>query len=83
MASRSAECYRSRAKDCCRKAVIAEDIDQRTHWLEAAARWVSLARQEGILLPAQTKAVQGRWPGRNRCPQSYRHDYGRRPAGLE
>jgi predicted dienelactone hydrolase len=57
MASSSAECYRSRAKDCCRKAVIAEDIDQRTHWLEAAARWVSLARQEGILLPAQTKAA--------------------------
>ena len=57
MASRSAECYRSRAKDCCRKAVIAEDIDQRTHSLEAAARWVSLARQEGILLAAQTKAA--------------------------
>jgi len=51
MASSSAECYRSR------KAVIAEDIDQRNHWLEAAARWISLARQEGILLPAQTKAA--------------------------
>ena len=28
--------YRRRAKDCCRKAVILEDIDQRSHWLEAA-----------------------------------------------
>ena len=48
MASSSAEYYRGCAKDCCRKAVIAEDIDQRTYWLEAAARWVSLARQEGF-----------------------------------
>ena len=57
MMSTNARDYRRRAKDCCRKAVIAEDIDQRTHSLEAAARWVSLARQEGILLPAQTKAA--------------------------
>jgi hypothetical protein len=55
MASSSAEYYRGCAKDCCRKAVIAEGVDQRTHWLEAAARWVSLARQEGFLLPAQKK----------------------------
>jgi len=34
-----------------------EDVDQRTHWLEAAARWVSLARHEGFLLPAQDKAA--------------------------
>ena len=39
--------YRRRAKDCCRKAVILENIDQRSHWLEAAARWYSLAREEG------------------------------------
>jgi len=49
--------YRGRAKDCCRRAVIAEDVDQRSRWLEAAARWVSLARKEGILLSAQTKAA--------------------------
>ena len=57
MASSSAEYYRGRAKDCCRRAVITEDVDQRTHWLEAAARWVSLARHEGFLLPAQDKAA--------------------------
>jgi hypothetical protein len=51
MTSSSAEYYRGRAKDCCRRAVIAEDVDQRSHWLEAASRWVSLARQAGILLP--------------------------------
>jgi hypothetical protein len=62
MASSSAEYYRSCAKDCCRKAVIAEGVDQRTHWLEAAARWVSLARQEGFLLPAQKKAVASNDP---------------------
>ena len=56
MESSSADYYRGRAKDCCRRAVIAEDVDQRTHWLEAAARWVSLAHQEGVLLPAQTKS---------------------------
>jgi hypothetical protein len=47
MPSSNAECYRNRAKDCCRKAVIAEDVDQRSHWLEAAARWFSLAREQG------------------------------------
>jgi hypothetical protein len=57
MASSSAEYYRGRAKDCCRRAVITEDVDQRTHWKEAAARWVSLARHEGFLLPAQDKAA--------------------------
>jgi hypothetical protein len=62
MASSSAEYYRGCAKDCCRKAVIAEGVDQRTHWLEAAARWVSLARQEGFLLPAQKKAVASNDP---------------------
>ena len=62
MASSSAEYYRGCVKDCCRKAVIAEDVDRRTHWLEAAVRWVSLARHEGILLPAQTKAAPSNDP---------------------
>ena len=64
MASSSAEYYRGCAKDCCRKAVIAEGVDQSTHWLEAAARWVSLARQEGILLPAQAKAAPSNDPAK-------------------
>ena len=42
----NSECYRNRAVDCCRKAVIAEDVDQRSHWLEAAARWSLLAREQ-------------------------------------
>jgi hypothetical protein len=63
MESSSADYYRGRAKDCCRRAVIAEDVDQRTHWLEAAARWVSLAHQEGVLLPAQTKSRTGETEG--------------------
>ena len=46
MSSSNSECYRNRAVDCCRKAVIAEDVDQRSHWLEAAARWSSLAREQ-------------------------------------
>jgi hypothetical protein len=58
MASSRAEYFRGRAKDCCHSAIIAEDIERRLHWLEAAARWVSLARREGILLPAQTKAAR-------------------------
>ena len=33
---------------------MSEDVDQRTHWLEAAVRWLSLAREEGVLLPKQT-----------------------------
>jgi hypothetical protein len=48
------EYYRGSAEDCCRKAVMAEDVDRRSHWLEAAARWVSLARQEGVLLPRKS-----------------------------
>jgi hypothetical protein len=47
--------YRRRAKDCCRKAVIVEDIDQRSHWLEAAARWYSLARE----MPVRTSKTLG------------------------
>jgi hypothetical protein len=41
--------YRKRVADCCLRAVINEDVGQRSHWLEAAARWLSLAREEGIL----------------------------------
>ena len=44
--SGGSECYRNRALDCCRKAVIAEDVDQRSHWLEAAVRWSSAAREQ-------------------------------------
>ena len=51
MSLSKAEYYRGRAEDCCRNATIAEDVERRLHWLEAAARWVSLARQEGALLP--------------------------------
>jgi hypothetical protein len=53
MLASKAEYYRARAEDCCRKATIAEDGDRRLHWLEAAARWVSFARQEGVVLPSR------------------------------
>ena len=62
MSPNKAEYFRGRAKDCCRRAVIAEDVDQRTHRLEAAARWVSVARQEGFLPLAQTKAAHSSDP---------------------
>ena len=55
MMSTNARDYRRRAKDCCRKAVIVEDIDQRSHWLEAAARWYSLARE----MPVRTSKTLG------------------------
>ena len=54
MSSSDAEYYRGQAEDCCRKAILAEELDQRTHWLEAAARWLSLGRQEGALPRRQT-----------------------------
>ena len=57
MASSSAEYYRGCAEDCCRNAIIAEDVERRLHWLEAAARWVSLARQEGALLPIKVDGI--------------------------
>jgi integrase len=37
------EYYRGRAEDCCRDAITAESPDRRLHWLEAAARWLTLA----------------------------------------
>lgn len=42
--------YRVRAEECCLNAVRAENHSRRIHWLEAAARWVSLGRQEGAVL---------------------------------
>jgi len=38
--------YRVCAEECCLNAVKVEDNGRRIHWLEAAARWVSLGRQE-------------------------------------
>jgi hypothetical protein len=49
--SRKPNHYRARAEECCLKAILAEDVEQRTHWLEAAARWLSLGRQEDALPP--------------------------------
>jgi hypothetical protein len=46
MSSSNAERYLKPAEDCCRRAVIAEDVEQCSHWLEAAARWFSLAREQ-------------------------------------
>jgi hypothetical protein len=54
--------YRGRAEDCCRNAIIAEDIERRLHWLEAASRWVSLARQEGVLPPKVARRADIPWP---------------------
>jgi hypothetical protein len=47
--SRKADHYRGQAKECCLNAVLADDIDLRTHWLEAAERWLTFGRQEGVL----------------------------------
>ena len=58
MASSSAEWYRGRAEDCCRNAIIAEDELRRLHWLEAAARWIRLAREEGVLPLRQISAAE-------------------------
>jgi hypothetical protein len=49
--SPSKEYYRVRAEECCRMAVLVSQIDKRIHWLEAAARWLSLGRELGVLLP--------------------------------
>jgi hypothetical protein len=51
----SPEYYRQRAEDCCRNAIIAEDELRRLHWLEAAARWIRLAREDGVLPLRQTR----------------------------
>ena len=41
---------RVRAEECCLTAVRAEYFSRRIHWLEAAARWVALGRQDGAVL---------------------------------
>jgi hypothetical protein len=63
MSPSKAEWYRDRAEDCCRNAIAAESVDRRLQWLEAAARWISFAREEGPLPPRQTGMSRGtRWP---------------------
>ena len=49
MSPTKAEWYRGRAEDFRRKAIIAEDKRRRLHWLEAASRWIRLAREESVL----------------------------------
>jgi hypothetical protein len=58
MSTAKAEWYRGRAEDCCRNAIIAEDERRRLHWLEAASRWIRLAREEGVLPLRQTSAAE-------------------------
>ena len=53
--SPSKEYYRVRAEECCRMAVLVSQIDKRIHWLEAAARWLSLGREQGVLLPRRSQ----------------------------
>jgi hypothetical protein len=48
------EYYRARAEECCRMAILADAANRRAHWLEAAARWISLGREQGVLLPRRT-----------------------------
>jgi hypothetical protein len=63
MSPSKAEFYRGQAEACCRKAIIVEDVGQRMHWLEAAARWISFDREEGALPRRQTSMPRGpRWP---------------------
>jgi hypothetical protein len=58
MSTTKAEWYRGRAEDCCRNAIIAEDERRRLHWLDAAARWIRLAREEGVLPLRQTSTAE-------------------------
>ena len=58
MSPTKAEWYRGRAEDCCRNAIIAEDERRRLRWLEAASRWIRLAREEGVLPLRQTSAAE-------------------------
>jgi len=44
-------------EECCLNAVKVEDNSRRIHWLEAAARWVALGRQEGALLTTSDLAT--------------------------
>jgi hypothetical protein len=36
-------------------ALLVSQVDKRIHWLEAAARWVSLGREQGILLTRRSQ----------------------------
>ena len=54
--SPSKQFYRVRAEECCRRAILVSDIDKRIHWLEAAARWISLGREQGVLLPRRSQS---------------------------
>ena len=49
--------YRKRAEECCLNAVKAEDNSRRIHWLEAAARWVTLGREAGAALTTSGSAT--------------------------
>ena len=64
MSNSKVEFFRRQAEACCRKAIVVEDIGQRLHWLEAAARWISLGREEGALPPRQASMPRG-----TRCPK--------------
>jgi hypothetical protein len=66
MSPTEAEWYRGRAEDCYRNAVIVEDDRRRLHWLEAGARGIRLAREEGILPLGQTSAIEQEG---TRCPK--------------
>ena len=44
------------AEECCRMAILVSEIDKRIHWLEAAARWLSLGREQGVLLPRRSQS---------------------------
>ena len=37
-------------------AILVSEIDKRIHWLEAAARWLSLGREQGVLLPRRIQS---------------------------
>ena len=40
-------------------AVNVSEMDKRIHWLEAAARWLSIGREQGVLLPRRTQLDSG------------------------
>jgi hypothetical protein len=58
--SSSADHVREQARECCLNAVLADDIDRGTHWLEAAARWLALGRPEGVLTQPKVTSVTTR-----------------------
>jgi hypothetical protein len=68
MTPAKAEWYRDRAEDCCRNAITAESPARRLHWLEAAARWISFAREEGVLPPRRYRSSGFRNRHPNRSP---------------